>query len=173
MGAAEGPPALSYRPHSHKLLLFSNTLRPVQAEILCNPAPHDSFPVGTPPVNATEDTTMQPDPVAAMRRQPADMHTQRAFKDILSVVLTQCTLEDILSAVLAKATPARGAATRNKDTSLNKPPVGGPTPEDRPAAVRGVGTACPNCGSNHLFVAPGSRHIMCEECDCDLTECSR
>lgn len=44
------------------------------------------------------------------------------------------------------------------------------------ALVDGSGTAaltCPNCGSHHLFKALGSGHIMCEECDCDLTECAQ
>lgn len=41
------------------------------------------------------------------------------------------------------------------------------------AAAQDVGPACPNCGSHSLFKAMGSGHIMCEECDCDLTECAQ
>ena len=41
------------------------------------------------------------------------------------------------------------------------------------AAVQDVGPACPNCGSHSLFKAMGSGHVMCEECDCDLTECAQ
>lgn len=44
---------------------------------------------------------------------------------------------------------------------------------DKVDAVQDVGPACPNCGSHSLFKARGSGHIMCEECDCDLTECAQ
>lgn len=50
----------------------------------------------------------------------------------------------------------------------------GPRDElDKVDAGQDVGPACPNCGSHSLFKAMGSGHIMCEECDCDLTECAQ
>lgn len=50
----------------------------------------------------------------------------------------------------------------------------GPRDElDKVDAAQDVGPACPNCGSHSLFKAMGSGHIMCEECDCDLTECAQ
>lgn len=55
-----------------------------------------------------------------------------------------------------------------------EPASDGPRDElDKVDAKQDVGPACPNCGSHALFRAMGSGHIMCEECDCDLTECAQ
>lgn len=69
------------------------------------------------------------------------------------------------------------ALTQDVPSSVPQPTVSAvsndaPRDEIDTAQAQCVGSECPNCGSRSLFKALGSGHIVCEECDCDLTECS-